>query len=154
VQLYGFEMVAQGVLRDQVQAQLAASGSVHERLDRVWQIVDTDTVDRFLFYQPDIARLNRRLWHESGLSNTGDMMRALELQPPHLLPLRDRLTNIQALTLVLVGLHDRNSGVDINRDIATLIPSAQFVIFERSAHFPEMEEPEVYASTLRDFLAL
>jgi proline iminopeptidase len=153
-QLYGFEMITQGALRDQVRALIAASGSAHERLDRVWQIVDTDTVDRFLFYQPDIARLNRRLWRESGLRNTGDMMRALELQPPHLLPLRDRLANIQAPTLVLVGLHDRNSGVEINRDVATLIPSAQFVIFERSTHFPEMEEPEVYARVLRSFLAL
>jgi len=54
-------------------------------------------------------------------------------------------------TIVLVGLFDHNVGVDSNRDIATSIPNAQLVVFDKSGHFPDMEEPGKFAGVVSAF---
>jgi pimeloyl-ACP methyl ester carboxylesterase len=56
-------------------------------------------------------------------------------------------------TIVIVGLYDRNSGVDVNRDVATLIPQAELALFAQSAHFPDVDEPDRYATTIKTFLS-
>ncbi len=53
-----------------------------ERWDKIWSIVDSETVDRLLFHDERSARLNRRLWEASGLRNTGEMFRALTRRAP------------------------------------------------------------------------
>lgn len=155
-QLVGFARVAWGEVGQQVRALLDGErvGTAEERLARVWEVVDRETVDRLLFQDPAVARLNRRLWDESGLVNTGDMSRALDRQPRDAPPLLDRLAGIRAPTLVVVGRHDRNTGVKVSRAVAARIPGAELAIFEASAHFPEMEEPERYAATVEQFLGV
>jgi proline iminopeptidase len=153
VQLAGFELVATGDIYRHVRSVIEGQGTADERLAKVWEIVDSATVDRFLFHNPDRARVNRQLWEESGLLNSGQMARTLAKQPLPTLPLRHRLPLLHVPTLVLVGLYDRNSGVDVNRDVASLIPGAILALFEGSAHFPDMEEPERYASIVQKFLS-
>lgn len=150
-QLWGFYHLAEGGLRERIARLLSDDGPLEERWLQAWSAVDVATVDRFLFHQPGAAALNRRLWRESGMSNTGDMLRALMRQPRPLDALQ-ALAGIRAPTLVIVGLHDRNTGVDACRDLAALIPGARLVVFEHSAHFPEIEEPERYANEVRRFL--
>jgi proline iminopeptidase len=152
VQLYGFEQIADGMLRYQFQQIIAGPESPEEKLARVWSIVGQHDVDRFLFHQPEVAVANRRMWQESGLTNTGLMARALHKRD-HQQPLTERVGNLNCPVLVLVGLYDRNSGVDVNRDLALRLPQAQLVIFERSAHFPDMEEPERYAQQVQTFVS-
>jgi proline iminopeptidase len=152
VQLYGFEQIADGMLRYQIQQIIAGPESPEDKLARVWSIVGQHDVDRFLFHQPEAAVANRRMWQESGLTNTGLMAQALHKRD-HQQPLIERVGNLNCPVLVLVGLYDRNSGVDVNRDLALRLPRAQFVIFERSAHFPDMEEPERYAQLVRMFVS-
>ncbi|GAB3977074.1 hypothetical protein GCM10027615_48190 [Plantactinospora veratri] len=36
--------------------------------------------------------------------------------------------------------------------IADLIPNAELVVFEHSGHSPQLEEPELFQRTVRDFL--
>ncbi len=152
IQLYGFESIATGETRDTIRALLREPGTPGERLEKVWSRVDSATVDRFLFQDADVARRNRELWRQSGLKNTGDMARALAARRnPEPLALRARA--VTAPTLVLVGLHDRNVGVDPARDLVRVLPHARLLLFERSAHFPDLEEPARYASTVREFLA-
>ena len=153
VQLYGFYHVAAGELKARIGRLLTGDEPAPARLEQVWSLVDTETVDRFLFYDPAAARLNRRLWNESGLVNTGDMQRALAArpQPPGRM---EALSRITVPALVMVGLHDRNVGVDVCRDIRTKLPRGRLVIFEHSAHFPDIEEPERYAAEVRRFLRL
>jgi proline iminopeptidase len=93
-----------------------------------------------------------RLWEESGLRNTGQMLRALMRRGPDGAPLLHRARAIRVPTLILVGLHDRNVGVDSNRDVASVIPDAKLVLFDHSAHFPDIDETGKYAATVRDFL--
>jgi proline iminopeptidase len=151
VQLYGFHFVATGHLKRQVEAILHEDGPPQQRLEKVWGLVNSETVDRFLFYNADAAQLNRRLWRESGLVNTGHMRAALAAQPPAPLTI-EALGSIKAPTLIIVGLHDRNIGVEACRDLSRTIPGARLAIFEASAHFPDIEEPAKYAAVVRAFL--
>ncbi len=152
VQLYGFQQVAYGEVARVVRDLINTNDSLAARLDQVWQNVDTETVDRFLFHNHAAAKLNRRLWSASGLINTGYMLAALTQQTAAT-PLLDRLTSLSAPALVVVGLYDRNTGVEAGRDVATRLPNARLSVFEHSAHFPDMEEPDRYAATVRAFLA-
>jgi len=43
--------------------------------------------------------------------------------------------------------------VNVNRDVATLIPQAALALFAQSAHFPDVEEPDRYAATMKTFLS-
>jgi proline iminopeptidase len=152
IQLYGFESVSTGEVNQDIRSILREPLRAEERLAKVWSRVDSATVDRFLFEAPEAARRNREMWKQSGLVNTGDMARALAAhRNPEPLALRVRGLDVPAL--VLVGLHDRNVGVDPARDLARVMPHARLVLFERSAHFPDMEEPGKYAAAVREFLS-
>lgn len=96
--------------------------------------------------------MNRQLWRESGLTNTGDMYRALQRQPINPRWMKS-LSAIHAPALVTCGLYDRNVGVEFCRDVASAIPGARLAVFSHSAHFPDMEEPEAYAAAIRAFIA-
>ncbi len=63
-----------------------------------------------------------------------------------------RLAQIEVPTLVLVG---RLDGLVYEQDevLCTGIPNCERVVFEHSAHWPHLEEPERYLAVLRDFLA-
>ncbi len=152
VQLYGFESVARGGVTERLRELLAAPIPIEEKHERAWGMADTETVDRLLFFDPEHAALNRRMWGESGLVNTGDMARTLAKRSGDGPPLYRRIADVEVPTLVLVGLHDRNVGVDVARDVARSIPQARLVILERSAHFPDIEEPGEYAAAVRAFL--
>lgn len=151
VQLYGFRQLGDDSIRTLIDTLLREGCDPDVALRQVWQQVDRATVDRFLFHQPAVAMLNRRLWDESGLINTGAMVRALAMAAPRPC-LYDRLPVITTPTLVCVGLYDRNSGVDVNRDVASSLPCGQFMLFPESAHFRDMEETVSYAAMVQRFL--
>ncbi|PFA22694.1 MULTISPECIES: alpha/beta fold hydrolase [Bacillus cereus group] len=151
VQLTGFEKVAQKDIKQQIQHILQLPVSLKERYDMVWNIVDTATVDRLLFQDEKYAKYNRSLWEESGLINPGLMAKALFQSPPSI-PLKERTYEITIPSLFLVGMHDRNTGIEMTKELASNMPNATFALFEHSAHFPDMEETEAYAMTIKKFL--
>lgn len=65
---------------------------------------------------------------------------------------KDRLPEIAVPTLVTVGRRDWVTPVSSSETIASLIPGAELVVFERSGHSPQTEEPELFQQTLRRFL--
>jgi proline iminopeptidase len=150
--LDGFRAVTLGAAADSV-ARIArdTAAPLAERWERAWAAVDQATVDRFLFHGAEAAAWNRRLWRESRLANTGAMFRALRRAPPPALPLRDRLRALRVPALFLEGLWDRNVGVDEVRNMAQATPGARFVVFRRSAHFPDIEEPAAWVRAVRGF---
>lgn len=151
-QLFGFKSVAKGETRSKIQQLINDENMPEEQLEKVWEIVDTETVDRFLFHTPEVARLNRTMWNESGLTNTGDMRRALLRQKRTKTELLDKIKGIRIPSLILVGLYDRNVGIEICRDVYSQLPNGKLVIFEHSAHFPDIEETEKYAKAIKEFL--
>lgn len=68
--------------------------------------------------------------------------------------IRDRLPRITCPTLVTVGRDDWITPVPASEEIARLIPDARLVVFEESGHSPQLEEPERFQRTVREFLAL
>jgi proline iminopeptidase len=64
----------------------------------------------------------------------------------------ERLPAISCPVLVMVGRDDWIVPVAESEAIAELIPNALLVVFERSGHSPQMEEPELFQSVMRDFL--
>jgi pimeloyl-ACP methyl ester carboxylesterase len=62
--------------------------------------------------------------------------------------LEARLRSITCPTLVLVGAHDPQCPPIHSRRIAGSIPHAQLHVFERSGHFPYLEEPEAFTAVL------
>jgi proline iminopeptidase len=66
--------------------------------------------------------------------------------------LKPQLPLITVPTLVTVGRLDWVTPVSAAETIASLIPNAKLVVFEKSGHSPQIEERELFLSTVRDFL--
>ena len=66
--------------------------------------------------------------------------------------LKPQLPSITAPALVTVGRRDWVTPVSAAETIASLIPGAKLVVFEKSGHSPQIEERELFLSTVRDFL--
>jgi proline iminopeptidase len=66
---------------------------------------------------------------------------------------RRRLHQIQVPTLVLAGRFDRVVIPRYSVQYRSLMPRAEFVMFERSGHFPFIEEPEGHDSVVRTGLS-
>jgi len=150
-QIFGFEQVASGDLKNQIREIINSNKNVEEKCSSIWEIVDVATVDKLLFKKSKNAELNRKYWEESGLINTGLMFKTLKKQKNEI-PLLNRVNQIEVLTLILIGLYDRNVGLNLTRDFANNIPHSKLVIFEQSAHFPDIEESDKYAKVVKDFI--
>ncbi len=66
--------------------------------------------------------------------------------------LKADLPSVTAPTLVTVGRRDWVTPVSSSETIASLMPNAQLVVFERSGHSPQVEERELFQQTIRDFV--
>jgi proline iminopeptidase len=67
--------------------------------------------------------------------------------------LADRLGEVCARTLVLHGRRDRITPLALGEQLARGIRGARLVVFERSGHFPFVEEQDAYGRALREFLS-
>jgi pimeloyl-ACP methyl ester carboxylesterase len=65
---------------------------------------------------------------------------------------RQRLGEVRAPTLVLMGRQDPQMPPACAQELVTGIPNARLVLFERSGHYPFLEEPEAFWATIRAFL--
>jgi proline iminopeptidase len=66
--------------------------------------------------------------------------------------LKPQLPGARCPTLVTVGRADWITPVASSETIASLIPGARLVIFERSGHSPQTEEADKFQQVLREFL--
>jgi proline iminopeptidase len=53
---------------------------------------------------------------------------------------------------LIVGRHDPQTPVKISKAIHQRVPDSRLEIFERSGHFPFLEEPERFTQVLSAFL--
>ncbi|KAA0958140.1 alpha/beta fold hydrolase [Planococcus kocurii] len=151
VQMTGFVSIADSHLRKQMEEILAAETTVEKKYQQTWELVDENTTNRLFFENQDIAKKYRRLVQESNFANSGLMMAALERNPPEV-PLYERLSSITQQSLILTGVHDRNTGMIISRIISRELPNSEWKLFNRSAHFPELEETEEFVEEILTFL--
>jgi pimeloyl-ACP methyl ester carboxylesterase len=72
---------------------------------------------------------------------------------PEIIDDRAALAALAAPALVIVGRYDVICGVRWARELDTLIPSSQLLVLENSGHFGHIEEPDVFADAVADFVA-
>ena len=65
---------------------------------------------------------------------------------------RDILPAITCPTLVLVGMDDERTPVALSEEMASAIPTAEFVTVARCGHLPTLERPSVVGEHLRAWL--
>jgi proline iminopeptidase len=66
--------------------------------------------------------------------------------------LTPRLGEISAPTLILVGRDDFITPLSQAKIMHERIPNSELVVFERSGHFPHVEEPEAFLAAVRGWL--
>ncbi len=64
----------------------------------------------------------------------------------------DRLPGVDVPTLVMAGRHDAFTSWPQADRIAARLPNAEVVVFERSGHFPWLEEPDTFFETTTAWL--
>jgi pimeloyl-ACP methyl ester carboxylesterase len=67
--------------------------------------------------------------------------------------LRPRLGEIRMPALVCVGRHDPQTPWPANATIAAALPAGRLEVFERSGHYPFVEEPDRFTVVVGAFLA-
>lgn len=122
-------------------------------VQRAWAIFrilsdDPEAQTRFHYHDPANAPVANADTPTYGFNE--DMARALiGNERPDLV---DALAEIDIPTLVMIGLWDRNTGVDASRDLAQRLPKSTLRLFTRSAHLPHDEEPDAYIAAIHSFL--
>jgi pimeloyl-ACP methyl ester carboxylesterase len=66
---------------------------------------------------------------------------------------RASLRHFAKPVLVIIGAQDRTTSPESARELAGLLPNAEQVVLEKTAHMVPYEEPELFLRTLRSFLA-
>ena len=64
----------------------------------------------------------------------------------------DDLPGVDVPVLVTVGRHDWITPPEASRELADLLPDARLVVFEESGHSPNLDQPDEYLATVREFL--
>ncbi|MFK4423735.1 proline iminopeptidase [Bacillus sp. RC51] len=153
VQIEGFLKVTEGKMKEQISIISKSEISLKEKNNQVWNIVDTEVVDRLLFKNHEFAKLNRSLWEESHLNNTGEMSKVI-FETKSIVPLIERINDLEQDTCVIVGVYDYNTGVEMSKRITSHMKNSKLVIFENSAHFPDIEETDNVCETIIEFLEI
>jgi proline iminopeptidase len=63
-----------------------------------------------------------------------------------------RAGELRCPTLLIVGRHVPQTPVSVSTAIHQRVPDSRLEIFERSGHFPFLEEPERFTQVLSAFL--
>jgi proline iminopeptidase len=102
---------------------------------------------RHLPREPDLY--NPELWYAMGGADA-DFVVSGELSR---FDVRARLGGLRMPVLVLAGRFDRMIPPGLTVRYKRLAPRATFVMFERSGHFPFIEEPEGFVAAVRGFMS-
>ena len=156
-----FISVASGIGGYEAAPTEGADPGPWEEMDRLWESKDW----------PSLAELETKVWVD-GWGQPSDRIapdlrrkvhdwilstyeaenvegKPQPLEPPAV----QRLTEVRAPTLVMVGEVDEPGGVAAGRHLAASVTGAQLVEFPGVAHMIHLEEPEVFNRLTLDFLA-
>jgi pimeloyl-ACP methyl ester carboxylesterase len=82
------------------------------------------------------------------LDQENDAAPAEPLEPP----IRERLGEVHAPTLIIVGALDQPDMLAIGRHLAGAIPNGRLEVMSGVAHLPPMEAPEAFVALVSNFL--
>jgi proline iminopeptidase len=146
-QLAAFEPVE---LREQVTSSWARETEVQTEEEASKLLEDQLP---FHFLDPRGEPLAEYLRRTAGLARYApDVIRHFAAQEYGGIDLEDRLGTVSHPVLVLAGRHDRACPVGAAHEMARLLPDAELVVFENSAHMMFAEEQDRYLAVVRSFL--
>lgn len=103
----------------------------------------------FYFYDRSETRAGRLI--DGTVGDLAALGRGFEILPQY--DLRESLAAIQAPVFVGAGAHDWVTPTADQQWLAEHLPHGTFVRFEKSGHFPFLEEPEAFAAAIGAWLA-
>lgn len=106
----------------------------------------------FHFRDPTGPILDDYIRNAPGTRFSADVLRHFATQDYGGLDVADRLAEVTHPVLVLSGRYDRTCPVGAGEEMAKLLPDAELVIFEESAHMLFVEENDRYLTAVRRFL--
>jgi pimeloyl-ACP methyl ester carboxylesterase len=139
-----------------------AEHAVFSEMDALEAAGDTDAliereIDIFLVgfnrtradVDPQLIETVRAMQHINARhAQAGEQHHPIVMTPPAI----ERLRDIKAPTLVVLGLEDDGYAHAVARKLATDIPNAQLVALDSTAHLPSLERPEAFNAALSAFL--
>jgi proline iminopeptidase len=107
-------------------------------------------IERYSFYDQSWVEPKKVAWRDwlrprEGRTDWHRVASKLDYGP--------RLGEIEAPTLILCGRHDPQYPPTASEELAAGIRGARLIFFERSGHYPFIEEAEAFWEAVRDFLA-
>ncbi|NDK56360.1 alpha/beta fold hydrolase [Pontibacter sp. BT213] len=151
VQIQGFYAIGDSSLRSGIEKVLKDTTTLQVKYGNVWNLANTAIVDKFLFVSQEKARLNRQLWQESKLKNTG-LMAKVYIQH-NKADLVQKANGLQTPTLLISGIYDKNGGLHTGLALKQVLPNSSLNLYHNSAHFPDIEEPQRFASDVKTFVS-
>lgn len=152
-QLWGLKHVASEAMKKQITKILGENETIENKKDKIWSLVDEETIARLSVHNnsliPEAISIIRESSKYGFNEDFHNAITKTQLEYPSLM---DKIKNIHIPTKVIVGFYDRNSGVEISRDIVETIKGSILAILYNSAHYPECEELENYLKEIIDFI--
>jgi proline iminopeptidase len=152
-QIWGLYHSAGENIREKIFRIISGNETIEEKKEKVWSLVDEETIARFSIHNHKLIPSALHIMRESrkyGFNeNFHNAITKTEMTFPALI---DKIEGIVAPTMVIVGLYDRNTGVEMSRDISERIPNSTLKILYNSAHYPECEELENYSAEIINFI--
>lgn len=118
---------------------------------RIVEKLMLNVVRRVSFTDPGRAATERIAWRD--LPRGTRPRTAWERRVARSLDYSRRLAAVEAPTLLFTGRHDPLMPPECAEELAGGIPQARLIIFERSGHYPFLEEPEAFWAAVAEFLA-
>ncbi|QIA07450.1 alpha/beta fold hydrolase [Draconibacterium halophilum] len=152
VQLQGFYSIANQHLRHEIEEILKQDKSVKEKFLSIWNIVPQSVVDSFLFVNQYIANLNRKMWEESKLPSEGTVHFQNVIFENSKGDLLESVRGLDTECLIISGIFDKNGGFQTGIELNKVLTNSNLLLYEKSAHFPDMEESERFANDVKKFV--
>jgi len=99
-------------------------------------------------YNAELAHrlFEQTIWSASAAACNERLLRGYDV--------RSQLSKITARTLIMVGKHDFICPLSQARLLHEGIPNSELIVFQESAHFPYVEEPDAFFAGVRNWLSL
>jgi pimeloyl-ACP methyl ester carboxylesterase len=127
---------------------------VRRAFDDVWSAPDDETLTRLLkelFPAYFADYFGRQAEFEPLLAGLRAWCEPLRREGPSF-DVTGELEELAAAALVVAGRHDFICGPRWTRLLLEALPHAESVVLERSGHFGHLEEPELFARPVADFI--
>ncbi len=152
MQYLNFQKIAPDPIKRRLSEIWSKKHSLPERYFKIWSVIDKDTANRFIFHDEKYARIVRKIWDSQSWGSNQKMAEVIWKKPPVKPFLYERMRNLKIPVLILVGKYDFNTGLPLSHKIKENSSNAKLVVFNNSGHFPDLEETELFKTTISEFV--